>query len=478
MTLFNNKASRCMNTKGAVLLALENMFGTPSDVIPFYAADKSGVNSAPLPGSRVQPEHRITYLQVKAAHKHLSGTGLAQMTEFFLNVLKRRFSESQVRSEWVDQPDLYAFLQDEVFRAAVEALCGPHLLPQSPTFVEDFWQFVADVPTLIKGLPRWISPGPYRTRQRLLDAVKKWHNHASEHSDFSKIGPNDPEWEPYFGSKLIRARQEYSSKMPWMNKDALAAEDLGLIFATNTNAIPSLTWFIYEICRDPALLARVQKEIEACRNISPESKQPSLDINALCSQPLLQSIYAETLRLRVALMVTRTPEQEEFKIGEWTFPPGRVIVLSSRSGAMNPNVWNAGTPEDPHPLDTFWADRFLIYPNDPMSGPLRKDPTNIENHRLSESTSEEKPAETGPRFSMEGVAGGWIPYGGGQRMCPGRHFAKQEIIGTLATLLAHFEIKLKEPKDGIEPECDMRYFPFGGLPPTKQIPFSLRRRQS
>lgn len=70
MTLFNNKASRCMNTKAAVLLALENLFGTPSDVIPFYAADKSGVNSTPLPGSTVQPEHRITYLQVKAAHKH------------------------------------------------------------------------------------------------------------------------------------------------------------------------------------------------------------------------------------------------------------------------------------------------------------------------------------------------------------------------------------------------------------------------
>lgn len=278
MTLFNKKASRCMNTKSAVLLALENMFGTPSDVIPFYDADNSGVNSTPLPGSRVQPEHRITYLQVKAAHKYLSGTGLTQMTEFFLHVLKRRFSESRVQSEWVDQPDLYAFLQNDVFRAAVEALCGRHLLRQSPTFAEDFWQLVGDVPTLIKGLPWWLAPRPYCTRQRLLSAVKSWHEYASEHSDFTRIGPNDPEWEPYFGSKLIRARQEYSSKMPWMNKDALAAEDLGLIFATNTNAIPSLTWFIYEICRDPALMARVRKEVEACNNISAESSQASLDI--------------------------------------------------------------------------------------------------------------------------------------------------------------------------------------------------------
>ena len=231
VTLFNNKASRCLNTKGAVLLALENLFGTPANVIPFYAVDNSGVNYTSISGSRVRPEHRITYLQTRAAHKHLSDPGLIQMTENFLKVLKGRFYNSQIGSEWVDQPDLYAFLQDEVFRAAVEAQCGSHLLSQSPTFVEDFWEFVDSVPTLIKGLPRWVSPKPYRTRDRLLDAIKKWHKMAHEHADCTKTGANDPEWEPFFGSKLMRARQEYSRRMEPMNADALAAEDLGLIFA-------------------------------------------------------------------------------------------------------------------------------------------------------------------------------------------------------------------------------------------------------
>lgn len=142
---------------------------------------------------------------------------------------------------------------------------------------------------------------------------------------------------------------------------------------------------------------------------------------------------------------------------------------------MNPNVWNAGTPENPHPLHTFWADRFLIYPNDPTSGPLRKELAGGREKSHGESALAEKPLEMAPRFSMEGVAGGWIPYGGGQRMCPGRHFAKQEIIGTLAMLLTHYEIELWVPKEGV-PECDMRFFPFGGLPPTKEIPFRMRRR--
>lgn len=225
------KASRSMSTKSGVLLALENIFGTPSNVIPFYAADDSGVNVAPLPGSKVKAEHRLNYHQVRAAHKHLSGPGLVHMTERFLMILRRRMDESQIGSEWIEMPDLYRFLQTEVFHAAVEAMCGSYLLSQNPTFVEDFWEFDRSAPTLFKALPRWISPKPYEVRGRLLEAIKKWHKLAHANSDCTKIGADDTEWDPYFGSKLIRARQEYCLGMEFMNADALAAEDLGLIFA-------------------------------------------------------------------------------------------------------------------------------------------------------------------------------------------------------------------------------------------------------
>ena len=230
-TLFNNKASRSMGTKAGVILALKNLFGTPTDVIPFYAADNSGVNVVPLPGSNVKPEHRVTYFQTRAAHRHLSGSGLVQMTERFLEVLETRIHKSQIDPEWTDQPDLYKFLQYEVFSAAVEAMCGSHLLSQCPTFVEDFWEFVTYVPWLSMGLPRWILPKPHQVRDRLHDAIRSWHRLAHENSDCAKIGADDPEWEPYFGSKLMRARQEYSMGMEFMTIDALAAEDLGLIFA-------------------------------------------------------------------------------------------------------------------------------------------------------------------------------------------------------------------------------------------------------
>lgn len=140
---------------------------------------------------------------------------------------------------------------------------------------------------------------------------------------------------------------------------------------------------------------------------------------------------------------------------------------------MNPNIWNTGTPEDPHPLDQFWADRFLIYPDDPTSGPLRKDYTAREKEQRNWTLADK--VEMGPKFSMEGVAGGWIPYGGGQRICPGRHFAKQEIIGTFAMLFTHYDIELLTPENFF-PAPDMRFFPFGGLPPKEKIPFRIRQR--
>lgn len=235
-----------------------------------------------------------------------------------------------------------------------------------------------------------------------------------------------------------------------------------------------MTWFIFEIYRDPCLLSRVRKEVEASYLSSPENGEAKFNVSKLCSQPLLQSIYAETLRLRVALIVTRTPEHEHFDLAEWTFPPKRVIALSSRTAAMNPNVWNTGSPENSHPLCTFWAERFLVYPDDPMSGPQRKDTIAEEKNQKEMGSTEEQEKE--PKFSMDGVAGGWIPYGGGQRMCPGRHFAKQEIITTFAMLFTHYDIQLLIPKDNI-PECDMKFFPFGGLPPTRKIPFRISRRQ-
>lgn len=74
-------------------------------------------------------------------------------------------------------------------------------------------------------------------------------------------------------------------------------------------------------------------------------------------------------------MMFRVITDRDFQLGQWSIPQGSIVGLPSRTGALNKGVWNAGTEEDPHPLEDFWEERFLIYADNPNSGPLRKQET-------------------------------------------------------------------------------------------------------
>ena len=193
----------------------------------------------------------------------------------------------------------------------------------------------------------------------------------------------------------------------------------------------------------------------------------------LGSDPLLQSIFAETTRLRVVGIIARTVVGGDFQLGKWSIPQGSLVGLSSRAGALNKDVWNAGTESDPHPLEEFWEERFLIYPENPYSGPLRK----------HEATSSPKWPETSkepqdaPIFSLQGLQGAYIPFGGGLGICPGRHFAKQEVTCTIARFVLNYDVAIQASTEW-RPRMDRSFFPGGSLPPKDRVPFSIRRRSS
>lgn len=212
----------------ALLIAVRDILGTPKHVVPFYAADNSGVSARPQPGSNVPPERRILYIQHKVAHKYLTGQELKGISERYMKILQRNLSIG-IEYDWIDIPDLQAFLQSQLFSAAVESMCGTYIFSLNPTLVEDFWQFDRNVPLLYKGVPQWMYPSAYRAREKMLTSMKKWHKFASEHSDYSKREAGD--WDPYWGSNLVKARQEYFHKMGILDADAMASEDLGLLFA-------------------------------------------------------------------------------------------------------------------------------------------------------------------------------------------------------------------------------------------------------
>lgn len=213
-------------------IAMKAVLGTPNHIVPLYSGDDSGQLLKSIPGSQVRPENRIRFFHTKATHQHLAGTNGIRLGERYVDILSRNVStDTTVGTEWVEFPDLWLFIRDLVFPASTEAMCGSFLLSHNPTLTEDFWAFDQSIPTLLKGLPRWLSPGAYKSRDKVLNAIKKWHTFANEHSDRYRTGPNDPEWDPYFGCKYVKARQRFLHEIEVMDADGRASEDLGFLFA-------------------------------------------------------------------------------------------------------------------------------------------------------------------------------------------------------------------------------------------------------
>ena len=189
----------------------------------------------------------------------LTGASLAGITSRFQQSLAERLTEVDIGEDWVEIPDLYDFMRVVVMEAALVSMFGPYILSLNPTFIHDFWAWNEDMGALFLGLPRWIIPKAYRRRAKMLENIKRWHKHAHEHFDCTRERKDDPDWEPYFGSKFSRRRQamfgryvkfadtvadrsktcwrfdvhDADQKNRWEEIDATAkaADDLGFIWA-------------------------------------------------------------------------------------------------------------------------------------------------------------------------------------------------------------------------------------------------------
>lgn len=247
------------------------------------------------------------------------------------------------------------------------------------------------------------------------------------------------------------------------------------LFRANTNAILAAFWANLEIFRDPNLLHKIRHSTQSLFDSPAQSNNHDnhFDIEKLIRQPLLQSIYAETLRLRVHVYMTRCPERQNLEINGWKFPKDKVVLVSSHPAHLDENAWNFG-PNNSQPLNKFWAERFLIYPNDPSSGPQKKKTQQYKNNSSPVQHTPELEAQAEPEFSTTGMQGSWIPYGGGPRACPGRHFAKREIMTICALMASMFDIEIQADEQALE--MNPADYGLGTLRPVDKVPFRIRRR--
>ena len=233
VTGFNNITAlwRCkdLGANAVSSFSLKEFFSIPDRSMTVYSGDNSGIHPQPHPKSNLAFKDRYYYQNRKAIVGFFNGPGLNSMASRFTTLLKKQITQLTYGSEWTECEDLCGFMQDLLVGPAVEAMCGPALLAHHPTFGDDFWRLDRDILYFFKAYPRWAAPRAYQNRTKLLNSILAWHSFARDNFDESCIESDGHD--RFYGSPLMRSRQEYILNIEHLDADALASQDLGLLWA-------------------------------------------------------------------------------------------------------------------------------------------------------------------------------------------------------------------------------------------------------
>ena len=235
--------------------------------------------------------------------------------------------------------------------------------------------------------------------------------------------------------------------------------------------MPSGFWLFWHALQDQSLMADVASEISGCR--IPYDSRPSdafLDTKQITNQPLLQSLFAETLRKYTAVYITRTTEFQDGQVLDYRIPKGKMVIINSNIAHMDERNWNTGANGE-HPVTSFWGERFLT-----KSTEMRSCITPSEGTDSGYASGTEYPFEAKvevKKFSLDRYKGAWVPFGGGFHMCPGRHWVKTQMLLSFAMITSAFEFELLDAPR--ELAVDNSRYGLGALYPGEKARFRIRR---
>ncbi|KAK3374272.1 cytochrome P450 [Lasiosphaeria ovina] len=515
-----NVADFFHNTQATVnkvqLYFLHHGLGLPSSAADVYLSDNSGARPKPIIGSSTPAKDRFMFIGHQRLVAGLLQGGLAPATARFERHLAESLllegnsssSSSSSSTEEVQVPgwqhvaDLEDFFRKHIATSLFRALFGDKLLELRPTFVRDVWELDRGMLGLLAQLPRFCIPQTYKLREELLATIKTWHALALAAGARGGTGDDhhthDADSDPHWGTGMMRERYRELMQTRGQDEESMAAYDLSLIWGTMTNAVPAAMTLLLHILRSkedllPSLhaslssLQRQQQQQQQQR----DGRRGRPTIKDLESIPLLSSMYAETLRYGMRIDVPRTAPYADVAFPSPAHYPAVDAVVVPRGALMAANMWDAhgdervwDTKSGAHPVDSFWARRFLVDPRDPSSGPavtttVRKT-TTVSSGELATVDDEEvamsaaQRAKGGVHFSLDGLDGAWIPYGGGLHACPGRLLAKRVILISVAMLVTNFDFELLAD----EAAMDLNFkAPMAIARPTGLVPFRMRRRE-
>lgn len=175
----------------------------------------------------------------------------------------------------------------------------------------------------------------------------------------------------------------------------------------------------------------------------------------------------------------RSPARSDLILRGWRIPKDAVMLVFGYHAHMDPREWSHKDDHRSRSVNCFWAERFLTLKPDPTEAdqmsPKNEWRTGQKRCPTLNGLKEGGNSLNTSEFPLKGCSGDWIRYGGDQRRCPGRHFARQEMLSTLAMMITLFDIQVIG-NGGQIPGNDLGGIGVGALWPKDKMLVRIKRR--
>jgi cytochrome P450 len=206
---------------------------------------------------------------------------------------------------------------------------------------------------------------------------------------------------------LLKARDDSSGEK--MTDKQIRDEVITIFSAGHETTANLLSWTLYLLARHPDILAKVRQELDGL----PQGRIPSAeDLQQLA---YTRAVLSESMRLRPPAGFLLRKVNKDTEVDGYLLKAGRSAIFSIYNLHHHADFWQQPEQFDP--------DRFLL--------PQKK-------------------------YSF-------IPFGTGERICIGSHFALMESQLLLSMVVQHCDLQLLDP-DEVEIEMAVTLRPKGGIP--------------
>jgi cytochrome P450 len=328
-----------------------------------------------------------TYVAMRGALT--SGAGLDAMNRVMIDNIAAFLDDIKPAGQNTRQVSLVKWLRHSVTLATTNSVYGPSNPFKDDGIAEAFWDFEKDLmPILIGVMPSFMARKGLAGREKVVKAFESYLQSGGHES----------------GGMFIQNRYHASAKNGVPLED-IARFEAGGSIALLVNTAPAAFWMLLLVFSYPGLANDIRREVESLITIETSesgAKTRNLDITRLKEHcPLLTSTFQEVLRFRSTGTSIRQVMEDTILQDKWLLKKGNMVQMPSRVVHMDHSVWGTDA-------EGFEPRRFM----------------------------KDFKTSTGKRSTP----GAFRAFGGGTTLCPGRHFATNEILATVTMFLMRFDM--------------------------------------